>query len=138
MELATKSSKLFEAQPPNEKNNAAEICTFELSISECSGGVLSANFRQPFDLTVDMAIALKVKKAAGMSSSNLCQGRLPWWTRTPTTVLKNCEGSKCSGGHTDHTKFDFFMPAGASTEQSLSEPQLASVPPTPSAFIDRS
>ncbi len=74
VELANRAADLFERQPPKEKR---KLLDFVLSNCEWSGGVLTPVFRQPFDMIADTAIALNEKKAAGMSSSDLCQAKLP-------------------------------------------------------------
>ena len=74
LELANKAGDLFARQSSSEKRR---LLDFLLSNCTWANGELSPVFRQPFDMIAVAAVACAAEKAAGMSTSDLCQARLP-------------------------------------------------------------
>jgi hypothetical protein len=74
LELAGRAAELFEKQEPREKRR---LLDFVLSNSTWSHGVLTPEFRQPFDLLADAAATTRDEKAAGTLPDGLHQGKLP-------------------------------------------------------------
>ena len=74
LELAGRAADLFEKQEPREKRGLLE---FVLSNSAWANGVLTPEFRQPFDLLADAAAITRNEKAAGTLPDDLHQGKLP-------------------------------------------------------------
>ena len=74
LELANRAADLFEQQPASEKRR---LLDFVLSNCTWANGELTPEFRQPFDMIADMAMACATEKAAGASLDDLCQARLP-------------------------------------------------------------
>ena len=92
LELANRAADLFEKQPASEKRR---LLDFVLSNSTWADGELTPEFRQPFDMIADAAMACATEKAAGASSDDLCHARLPSRCRYPNH--SPCRGSgKCS------------------------------------------
>lgn len=74
LELAGHAADLFGKQAPREKRR---LLDFVLSNSTWADGLLTPEFRQPFDLLADAAEVTCSKKAAGISPGGLHQGELP-------------------------------------------------------------
>ena len=74
LELAQRGYRLFQKQEPSEKRR---LLNFLLSNCTWKDGTLSATFRQPFDLIVNMAAAHEMTKAAGVASNGPCLDWLP-------------------------------------------------------------
>jgi hypothetical protein len=74
LELAGRAADLFEKQEPREKRRLLE---FVLSNSTWADGVLTPEFRQPFDLLADAAATTREEKAFGTLPDGLHQGKLP-------------------------------------------------------------
>jgi len=74
LELASRAADLFEQQPASEKRR---LLDFVLSNCTWADGVLTPEFRQPFDMIALEAAACAEEKAAGVASSDLLQNRLP-------------------------------------------------------------
>jgi DNA invertase Pin-like site-specific DNA recombinase len=73
-ELASRAADLFAKQPASEKRR---LLNFVLSNSTWANGVLTSEFRQPFDMLAVEVAACKEEKAAGVASGDLLQNRLP-------------------------------------------------------------
>jgi site-specific DNA recombinase len=74
LELADRAADLFAKQPPREKRR---LLDFVLSNSTWANGELTPEFRQPFDMIAVEATKCAREKAAGVSSDDLHQNRLP-------------------------------------------------------------
>ena len=74
LELASRAADLFEKQEPREKRR---LLDFVLSNSTWADGVLTPEFRQPFDLLADAAATTPKEKAAEILPDGLHQGELP-------------------------------------------------------------
>ena len=74
LELAGRAADLFEKQEPREKRR---LLDFVLSNSTWADGVLTPEFRQPFDLLADAAATAREEKSAGTLPNGLHQGELP-------------------------------------------------------------
>ena len=74
LELASRAADLFEKQPASEKRR---LLDFVLSNCTWANGVLTPEFRQPFDMIALEATACAREKAAGVGSGDLLQNRLP-------------------------------------------------------------
>ena len=74
LELASRAADLFEQQPASEKRR---LLDFVLSNCTWANGVLTPEFRQPFDMIAVEATACAREKAAGVGSGDLLSNRLP-------------------------------------------------------------
>ena len=74
LELASRAADLFEKQPAGEKRR---LLDFVLSNCTWANGVLTPEFRQPFDIIAVEAAACIEEKAAGVAPGDLLQNRLP-------------------------------------------------------------
>jgi hypothetical protein len=87
LELAGRAADRFEKQEPREKRR---LLDFVLSNSTWADGVLTPQFRQPFDLLADAAATTREEKAAGTLPDGLHQVQLtdhvwtwPEWFNRP-------------------------------------------------------
>ena len=74
LELASRAADLFEKQPASEKRR---LLDFVLSNCTWANGVLTPEYRQPFDMIAVEVAACAEEKAAGVASGDLLSNRLP-------------------------------------------------------------
>ena len=74
LELGNRAADLFEQQPASEKRR---LLNFVVSNCSWANEELSVEFRQPFDMIADGAMAANEMKAAGAGSDDLHQSRYP-------------------------------------------------------------
>ena len=74
LELAGRAADLFEKQEPRWKRRRLD---FVLSNSTRADGVLTPEFRQPFDVRANAAATTREEKTAGNLPDGLHQGELP-------------------------------------------------------------
>ena len=74
LELASLAADLFDKQPASEKRR---LLDFVLSNCTWANGVLTPEFRQPFDMIAVEATACAREKVAGVASDDLLSNRLP-------------------------------------------------------------